>query len=99
MIELLDSLQKQALDLSRSWLGPELGPDVYITVRTLVLIMVVVAPLLGCVAYLTLWERKMIGWMQIRLGPNRVAYSRPDGGKLMLGWAHNTPPDSKRCSI
>lgn len=27
---------------------------------------------MGCVAYLTLWERKMIGWMHIRLGPNRV---------------------------
>ncbi len=25
-----------------------------------------------CVAYLTLWERKMIGFMHIRLGPNRV---------------------------
>jgi NADH-quinone oxidoreductase subunit H len=29
-------------------------------------------PVMGCVAYLTLWERKMIGWMHIRLGPNRV---------------------------
>jgi NADH-quinone oxidoreductase subunit H len=27
---------------------------------------------MGCVAYLTLWERKMIGYMHIRLGPNRV---------------------------
>jgi NADH-quinone oxidoreductase subunit H len=29
-------------------------------------------PLMGCVAYLTLWERKAIGFTQIRLGPNRV---------------------------
>jgi NADH-quinone oxidoreductase subunit H len=32
----------------------------------------VVLPIMGCVAYLTLWERKMIGWMHVRLGPNRV---------------------------
>jgi NADH-quinone oxidoreductase subunit H len=31
-----------------------------------------VLPLMGCVAYLTLWERKGIGWTQIRPGPNRV---------------------------
>ena len=35
-------------------------------------ILVVVLPLMGAVAYLTLWERKLISWMQIRLGPNRV---------------------------
>jgi NADH-quinone oxidoreductase subunit H len=33
-----------------------------------------VAPLMGCVAYLTLWERKGIGYTQIRLGPNRVGW-------------------------
>lgn len=38
----------------------------------LVKIIAVVLPLMGCVAYLTLWERKAIGWMHIRLGPNRV---------------------------
>ena len=31
-----------------------------------------VLPLMLCVAYLTLWERKAIGWSQIRVGPNRV---------------------------
>jgi NADH-quinone oxidoreductase subunit H len=41
-------------------------------VWTLIKIIAVVAPLMICVAYLTLWERKAIGWTQIRPGPNRV---------------------------
>ncbi|MEN9315757.1 MAG: hypothetical protein RIS35_2150 [Pseudomonadota bacterium] len=41
-------------------------------VWTLIKIVAVLAPLMGCVAYLTLWERKAIGWTQIRPGPNRV---------------------------
>ena len=41
-------------------------------VWTVIKILVVVLPLMGAVAYLTLWERKLISWMQIRLGPNRV---------------------------
>ena len=41
-------------------------------VWTLVKIVCITLPVMGCVAYLTLWERKMIGWMHIRLGPNRV---------------------------
>jgi NADH-quinone oxidoreductase subunit H len=38
----------------------------------LIKIVVVVAPLMGAVAYLTLWERKAIGFTQIRIGPNRI---------------------------
>jgi NADH-quinone oxidoreductase subunit H len=49
-----------------------LGPGLWLVVWSLVKIVVVVAPLMGCVAYLTLWERKAIGWTQIRPGPNRV---------------------------
>ena len=41
-------------------------------VWTLLKIVAVVLPILACVAYLTLWERKLIGWMHVRLGPNRV---------------------------
>ena len=38
----------------------------------LIKIVLVLAPLMGCVAYLTLWERKAIGFTQVRLGPNRI---------------------------
>ncbi|MFP5393048.1 MAG: NADH-quinone oxidoreductase subunit NuoH [Gammaproteobacteria bacterium] len=48
-----------------------LGP-VWPLAWTLLKIVCVVAPLMGLVAYATLWERKVIGWIQIRIGPNRV---------------------------
>ena len=35
-------------------------------------IVIVTVVLILSVAYLTLWERKLIGWMQVRKGPNRV---------------------------
>ena len=38
----------------------------------LVKIVVVLLPLLLLVAYLTWWERRLLGFMQVRLGPNRV---------------------------
>src|SRR6202049_4781875 len=52
--------------LSNIWLAlPDYGQStVWILVITFVLII--------CVALLTLWERKVIGWMQLRRGPNRV---------------------------
>jgi len=35
-------------------------------------ILIIVVPLMLCVAYLTYAERKIIGYMQLRIGPNRV---------------------------
>jgi NADH-quinone oxidoreductase subunit H len=40
--------------------------------RSTVWILVIMVVLIICVALLTLWERKVIGWMQLRRGPNRV---------------------------
>jgi NADH-quinone oxidoreductase subunit H len=41
---------------------------------TLAKILALVVPLMLGVAYLTYAERKIIGWMQVRIGPNRVGY-------------------------
>ena len=49
-----------------------LWPTLWLVTWTLVKIVAVVLPLMILVAYLTLWERKAIGWSQIRPGPNRV---------------------------
>jgi NADH-quinone oxidoreductase subunit H len=49
-----------------------LHPTAWLVIWSLVKIVAVVLPLMICVAYLTLWERKGIGFTQIRLGPNRV---------------------------
>src|SRR5512143_2575766 len=44
----------------------------FIALWTLAKIFAIAVPLILAVAYLTLAERKVIGWMQVRIGPNRV---------------------------
>jgi NADH-quinone oxidoreductase subunit H len=51
-----------------------MGETPWLVVWTLVKIVVIAVPIILCVAYLTYWERKMIGAMHVRLGPNRVGY-------------------------
>ena len=62
---------ERIINLLTSTGGEVLGPAWPIA-WILIKIVAVTLPLMGCVAYLTLWERKMIGWMHVRLGPNRV---------------------------
>jgi NADH-quinone oxidoreductase subunit H len=60
---MLDTLQTYGTN----WLG-----GAWPVAWSMLKIIVLVAPLMLLVAYLTLWERKAIGWTQIRPGPNRV---------------------------
>lgn len=46
--------------------------NLYTVLWTLAKIIAIVLPLMLAVAYLTYAERKVIGYMQVRLGPNRV---------------------------
>jgi NADH-quinone oxidoreductase subunit H len=48
------------------------GPTGWLVIWNVFKIGLVILPILGAVAYATLYERKLIGWMHARLGPNRV---------------------------
>lgn len=50
------------------WLSSEVIQVAWIVMKILIMVL----PLLGAVAYLTFLERKVIGYMQARIGPNRV---------------------------
>ena len=66
---MIDAIYNAGLNLlSFGWWTGIVWPVLWILIK----IVCILAPLMGAVAYLTLWERKLLGFMQIRFGPNRV---------------------------
>jgi NADH-quinone oxidoreductase subunit H len=66
---MIDALYNGGLNLvAAGWWGEIAWPVIW----TLIKIVCVLLPVLLAVAYLTLWERRLLGFMQVRLGPNRV---------------------------
>ena len=73
------------MELLASFLPHDLAAVIWIVLK----IFAIVLPLMGLVAYYTLAERKVIGFMQVRIGPNRVGprgFGQPiaDALKLMF---------------
>ena len=66
---MIDALYNGGLNaIATTWWATMVWPVLWILIK----IVCVLAPLMGAVAYLTLWERKLLGFMQVRMGPNRV---------------------------
>jgi len=69
--------------LFEQFFGAEWGPMLFVLAKDMTLIVAIVVPLLLGVAYLTFAERKIIGYMQVRVGPNRVTFF---GISWLRGW-------------
>ena len=66
---MIDAIYNFGLNLlAQGWWTGAAWPVIW----NLIKIVVVLLPLMGAVAYITLWERKLLGFMQVRHGPNRV---------------------------
>lgn len=66
---MIDMIYNAGLNLlAAAWWTGAVWPVLWVLIK----IVAVLLPLMGLVAYLTLWERKFLGWMQVRVGPNRV---------------------------
>src|SRR5882672_2296529 len=58
------------------WLETSVGMQpVWASIAVIVFeIVIILAPLIVAVAMMTLAERKVLGWMQLRMGPNRITF-------------------------
>jgi NADH-quinone oxidoreductase subunit H len=63
-----------AQQLFGDFFGPEWGPALFVLTKNALLIVAIILPLMLAVAYLTFAERKIIAFMQLRVGPNRVTF-------------------------
>jgi len=76
---IMESIQQQFVEI----FGTEWGSMLFSLATNMTFIFAIVVPLLLGVAYLTFAERKIIAYMQIRVGPNRVTFF---GIPWLRGW-------------
>ncbi len=74
MSDVLTHVQGYLEGQANDWLGPLWGPQAFTLGRSVAMIVMVLVPVLLTVLYYQLVERWVIGWMQVRKGPNRVGW-------------------------
>jgi NADH-quinone oxidoreductase subunit H len=74
MNDLIGGLREWGQGTANRAFGTEWGPYVYDVGSAMLMITVVLVPILLTVLYYQLVERWVIGWIQVRKGPNRVGY-------------------------
>ena len=66
---MIDTMYNYGLGLlTQGWWAGLAWPVLWALIK----IVAVLAPLMVAVMFTTLWERKLLGYIQVRLGPNRV---------------------------
>ena len=70
----MNELLAQAQAGVTGYFGPHYGPYAWMFAKSLAGIVMVLVPLLLTVLYYQLVERWVIGWIQVRKGPNRVGW-------------------------
>ena len=72
---MMEWVRNTAINPLVEWLLPAtVHAHAVFTIETVLKIAVIVTPVLFTVAYLTYAERKVIGYIQGRIGPNRVGF-------------------------
>ena len=74
MTETLQQIMQFVHVTGESFLGPVWWPMAWAVIWTMIKIIALVTPVMIGVSYYTLAERKVIGAMQVRIGPNRVGF-------------------------
>jgi NADH-quinone oxidoreductase subunit H len=74
MTEIINQFKVMGQGAATWAFGAEWGPHAYTVGSSLVMIAMVLIPVLLTVLYYQLVERWVIGWIQVRIGPNRVGY-------------------------
>jgi len=72
-------------------------PELKLVIVSVLKIVVVLVPLILGVAYFTYWERKILAWMHVRVGPNRVGWKgllQPFADVIKMLWKEIVIPSS-----